>query len=483
MNKTIRLTAIFSLILTAILLVNLTVVQAFSEDKYAKNPKNMREFYQLQTIARGQIYAGNTVLAQSVPDGNGDGGEDETYSRIYPTQSPAFGPVTGYLSSQFGASQLESSQNEILNGTDDSLLKQNWLDKLTGEQPDGANVEVTIDPQLQQLAYDQLVAPGYQGSAVALQPSTGRVLAMSSSPSFDANSVVGDPNAEENWAALQEADGAPLLNHATQETLPPGSIFKIITTAAGLNNGFTPSSTLTGAASITLPNTTTQLTNYDKQACGGADSVTLQTAFALSCNTAFVEMSEGIGADELRKYAEAFGVGENYDLGVDTSPGNLGELPDAAATAQSVIGQRDVTMSALQAAIMAGTVANEGKRMEPRLIKRITDSQMQEVREFKPKEATEAITPETAAILRDLMFASERATSGYDGNSFASKTGTAEHGDGLPPHTWYVAFDPDRDIAVAVVVKDGGNLGQSATGGQVAAPIGRAMLQAYGGEQ
>ena len=476
MNRSIRLVSLFALLLTAVLLVNLTVVQAFSTDKYAHNPKNVRGYLEMRTTPRGQIFAGDTVLAQSTADENGN------YSRSYPTDSPAFANVTGYLSERFGASQLEASQNDILNGKDDSLLAHNWLDMLSGKPQKGANVEVTIDPALQQAAYDQLAGPGYKGAAVAIQPSTGKVLAMASSPSFNVADLVGG-QAAETWDQLQNQEGNPLINHATQETLPPGSIFKIITTAAGLNNGYDPNSTLTGAASITLPDTVTELTNYGNQACGGADSVTLQTAFALSCNTAFVEMSEGIGADELRKYAEGFGVGEKYSLGVETSSGALGELSDGAQVAQSAIGQRDVTMSALQAAVMAATVANKGKRMEPYLINRITDAQMNELRTTQPRQAAEAIDEDTAKTLTDLMFASERSTWGYDGNGFASKTGTAEHGEGLAPHVWYVAFDPEKDIAVGVVVKDGGNLGEGATGGQVSGPIGRAILRAYGGEQ
>lgn len=478
MNKQIRMVSLFSLVLVAILLINLTVIQAFSDEEYAKNPKNMRGYYEMQTIARGQIFAGNTVLAQSTADENG------VYTRSYPTGSAAYGPVTGYLSQQFGASQLEASYNDVLNGTDSSLLTSNWLDVLTGKQPDGANIEVTIDPTVQQTAFDQLSNQGYEGAAVAIQPSTGKVLAMASSPSFDAGSLMGG-NANENWAALQEQPGNPLLNHATQETLPPGSIFKIITTAAGIKHGYTPNSTMTGANSITLPNTTTELTNYDNQVCGGSQQVTLTTAFSLSCNTAFAEMGMDVGADELRSTAEAFGVGENYDLGVETASGNMGDLPDDASVAQSSIGQRDVAMSALQAAVMAGTVANNGTRMQPYLVDRITDPQMNDIRVTQPREAEQAVDEDVAGTLRELMFASERNTAGYDGNGFASKTGTAEHGDGLPPHTWYVAFDPDKDIAVGVVVKNGGNLGNRATGGQVSAPIGRAMLYAYqpeGGE-
>ena len=476
MNKSIRLVSLFAVLLTAVLLVNLTVVQAFSTDKYAHNSRNVRGYMEMRTTPRGQIFAGDTVLAQSTADSEGN------YSRSYPTDSPAFSNITGYLSERFGASQLEASQNDVLNGKDDSLLARNWLDVLSGKPQVGANVEVTIDPALQQAAYDQLAGAGYNGSAVAIQPSTGKILAMASSPSYNASDLMGD-QADEKWSELQEQDGKPLINHATQETLPPGSIFKIITTAAGLNNGFTPESTLTGEASITLPDSVTELTNYGNQACGGSQSVSLQTAFALSCNTAFVQMSEQIGADELRKYADGFGVGDDYSLGVDSSAGTLGELGDGAQVAQSAIGQRDVTMSALQAAIMAGTIANQGKRMEPYLIDRITDGQMNELRTTQPRQAAEAVDENTAETIKNLMFASERSTFAYDGNGFASKTGTAEHGEGLAPHVWYVAFDPEKDIAVGVVVKDGGHLGEGATGGQVSGPIGRAILRAYGGEQ
>ena len=275
MNKSIRLVSLFAVLLTAVLLVNLTVVQAFSTDKYAHNSRNVRGYMEMRTTPRGQIFAGDTVLAQSTADAEGN------YSRSYPTDSPAFSNVTGYLSERFGASQLEASQNDVLNGRDDSLLARNWLDVLSGKPQVGANVEVTIDPALQQAAYDQLAGAGYNGSAVAIQPSTGKILAMASSPSYNASDLMGD-QADEKWSELQEQDGKPLINHATQETLPPGSIFKIITTAAGLNNGFTPESTLTGEASITLPDSVTELTNYGNQACGGAQSVNLQTAFALS---------------------------------------------------------------------------------------------------------------------------------------------------------------------------------------------------------
>ena len=178
----------------------------------------------------------------------------------------------------------------------------------------------------------------------------------------------------------------------------------------------------------------------------------------------------------MRDAATAFGVGAQYDLGLPNAAGSLGELEDLAAVGMSAIGQRDVTMTALQAAVMAATVANEGRRMEPQVVSRVVGPNMKTLREFRPRQAAEAITPDVAEQLTELMRSSERNTYGYNGNNYASKTGTAEHGEGLAPHTWYVAFDPDKDVAVAVVVKNGGGLGEGATGGQVSAPIGRTVL-------
>ena len=473
MNRSIRLAAAFALVLILILLANLTWIQAFKEDEYADNPLNQRGFYELKSIPRGQISTGGVVLASSAQDSTG------FYQRSYPSDSPvAFAPVTGYLSDQFGAAGLESSYNAVLNGTDAALFTSRWMDTLTGGETAGANLELTLDPTTQQVAHEMLSGNGYEGAAVALRPSTGEVLAMASSPGYDPNAIVDPDTAASAWEEVTSTPGNPLINHATQDTLPPGSIFKIITTAAGLANDYSADSTLTGAAEITLPGTTTTLTNYGGRACAGGGDVTLETAFSLSCNTAFVQLAVDVGADALRSAADAFGIGEQYDLGLPMSAGSLGELPDDAALGQTAIGQRDVTMSALQAAVMAATVANDGRRMEPHVVKRITGADLQELRATDPREITQAVTPEIAAQLEELMLASERNTSGGRGD-IASKTGTAEHGDeGTPPHTWYVAYLPDADVAVGVVVKDGGGLGTGATGGQVASPVGRAILDA-----
>lgn len=471
MNRSIRWGAIFALLLTLVLLVHITVIHAFREDAYAQNPLNARGFYEMQQIQRGNISAGGQILAESNADENGN------YHRSYPNMPLSFGPVLGYLSPQYGTAGIEAGFNGALSGTGTSSA-QRALPILAGDNQVGNNVELTLDPTMQAVAYEQMSAGGYEGAAVALRPSTGEVLSMVSTPSYDPNPIVNPGTSEQAWAAVNEDPSQPLVNSAAQETLPPGSIYKIITTAAGLEAGYTPQSTVTGASAITLPNTNTQLTNYGGTSCGGSESVTLETAFALSCNTAFVEMGIEAGPEAMEAAADAFGVGETYDLGIPMSAGSLGDLPDDAALGQTSIGQRDVTMSALQAAVMAGTVANDGLRMEPYLVSRITEPNLNEIERFEPNEITQAVSPEQAATLENLMFASERNSSGYAGQNYASKTGTAEHGDGLPPHVWYVAYDPDNDVAVGVMIKDGGGFGNGATGGRVAAPVGRAILDA-----
>ncbi len=474
MNKSIRLGALFSLLLTVILLAHFTVVQGFSEDRYAQDPRNARTFVELKQINRGNINAGGQVLAQSYRDDN------DFYQRTYPNMPYSFAPVVGYVSDQFGTAGLESGYNDQLTG--EGSLGSNRFTR-TGHDSDrtGNSIELTLNPSLQALAYDQLINPGYDGAVVAMRPSTGEVLAMASTPSFDPNAVVNPGTADAAWQQLNDDPGNPLLNHATQDQLPPGSIFKIITTAAALRHGFTPDSPVTGDPLIMLPETNVPLTNYNGMPCGSGGTVTLRTAFALSCNTAFVQTALSFGTEPLREAATAFGVGEQYDLGLPTASGSLGEIPGPSELGQSAIGQRDVTMTALQAAVMASTVANDGRRMAPYVVSRVVRPDLTTVSENRPREITEAVTPDEAATIRDLMFGSERSTFGYNGNGYASKTGTAEHGDGAAPHTWYVAFDPSKDVAVAVVVKDGGGLGLSATGGQVSAPIGRAILNAAPG--
>ncbi|MCQ9344046.1 penicillin-binding transpeptidase domain-containing protein [Corynebacterium sp. 153RC1] len=480
MNRSIRMVSIFSLLLILVLLINLTVIQAFRTEEYADNPLNRRAYLEMAQQPRGSISTAGVVLAESIQD------EDGFYQRQYLNNPQIYGPVTGYLSQVYGAAGLEASYNEVLNGTDETMAVRSVWSTILGESTPVGNVELTLNPGMQQVAHDFMAESGYEGAVVAIRPSTGEILTMASSPSYNAQEIVDPNTSEATWAALNADPGSPLLNHATQEILPPGSTFKVITTAAGLAQGYTPDSQLTGANNITLPGTNTTLENYGGQVCAGQQQVSLATAFQLSCNTAFVEMGIGAGADAMRDTAAAFGVGETYNLGLPMVAGTVGDIPDDAALGQSSIGQRDVALSVLQNAVIAATVANGGLRMEPHLVARVTSPSGSTISQTEPRELTQAVSPEVAGTLTELMRASERNTAGYAGQDIASKTGTAEHGEdsrNSNPHAWYIAFSPSSDVAVAVVVKNGGSAGQAATGGSVAAPIGRAVIAAAVGSQ
>lgn len=478
MNRSIRAVATFSFLLVLALIANLTYIQAFQQDELANNPLNNRQYLKLKIIARGQISAGGKVLARSTADDRGQ------YWRQYDYEPAVFGDVVGYASDRFGAAGIEASQNSILTGTDDSLFAQRTWDTLTGKPPKGANVELTLDPAVQQVAYDQLSSRGYSGAVVALRPTTGEVLAMASTPSFNPSAIT-DPNPEAaaaNFEALANSPAAPLLNRATQQTQPPGSTFKVVTTAAALESGADRNTPVTADNKITLPNTETTLENYDGKRCGEGKETTLFEAFRRSCNAPFVQLAskDMAAAEKLRKVAEGFGIGEGFPrLGLPAQTSTIGDIPDLAAAGQSAIGQRDVALTPLQNAVIAATIANGGVRMEPQLIKQITGPDLKPLRRATPKEAGRAIPQDVAGQLKDLMLASEQWGGGEA--TIASKTGTAEHGEdsrNSAPHAWYIAFSTQADVAVAVLVENGGDRGQEATGGSVAAPIGRAVIDA-----
>ncbi len=478
MNKSIRNVAVFAFVLVVILLVNLTWIQGFQASTYAENDLNSRQYFKQKSIPRGQITAGGQVLAHSTAD------DDGLYSRSYPEDAAAYGAVLGYLSDQYGASGIEASQNSILDGTDDSLFATRAWDTLTGKEQRGANVDLTLQPNVQRVAYDELSSRGYSGSVVALRPSTGEVLAMASTPGFDPVAVT-NPDSEaatEAFQALQNDPNAPLLNRSTQQTQPPGSTFKLITTAAALEAGDTGDTLVNGESQITLPGTETTLENYGGASCGGPQ-VPLSTAFARSCNTSFVDLATRHGEEAFRDTADAFGIGaeDDEDFGLPIQNSTIGDIPDDAALGQSAIGQRDVALTPLQNAVIAATIANDGVRMKPHLIKQVTGADLNVIDETRPKEAGRAVSSEVASQLTELMRGSESFGGGAD--NIASKTGTAEHGEdsrNSNPHAWYVAFGPsdDADVAVAVLVENGGDAGQAATGGSVAAPIGRAVINA-----
>lgn len=483
MNTPLRRVAMAVMVMVVALLANATYVQVIKADDLRADPRNSRVLLDEYSRQRGQISASGQVLAASRATD-----DRYKYLREYPNPYP-YAPVTGFYSMQYGSAGLERTEDPILNGSDNRLFSQRFFDLVSGRDPRGGNVVTTLNPAMQQVAYDQLTSKGYTGSVVAIEPSTGRILTMVSTPSYDPNLLASHDGAETTkaWDELNADPSDPLVNRAISQTYPPGSTFKVLTTAAALGNGATPDDQLTAAPQITLPGTSTTLENYNGSTCGPNPTASLRDAFARSCNTAFVELGIKDGADAIKDEASAFGIGPNTPaIPLPVADSTVGDISDDAALGQTSIGQRDVAVTPLENAVIAATVANGGVRMQPNLISQLQAPDLTDLSTPSPVSMGQAISPAVAATLTDLMIGSENFTGGdgkIPGVQIASKTGTAEHGVNpreTPPHAWYIAFAPAQNptVAVAVIVENGGDRGLAATGGSVAAPIGRAVIAA-----
>ncbi|MGI9064365.1 MAG: peptidoglycan D,D-transpeptidase FtsI family protein [Pseudonocardiaceae bacterium] len=482
MNTPLRNVALAVMGMIVLLLANATYIQVVSADDYRSDPRNRRVLLDEYSRQRGQLTAGGLPLANSVPTGG-----ELRFQRQY-LDGPVYAPVTGYYSLRYGSGGMENAMDPVLNGSDGRLFVRRLSDLITGRDPRGGSVELTIDPAVQQVAYDELASRGFTGAVVALRPDSGEILAMASTPSYDPNRLASQDGQvqQDAWNEFTaEENGAALANRAVASIYPPGSTFKLVTTAAALESGTaTPETQLTADPTITLADTATPLPNFANSRCGGGETAPLTEALARSCNTAFAQLAAMTGEQAFREQAERFGIGQpDLDVPLAVAPSTIGEIPDTAALQQSAIGQRDVALTPLQNAVIAATIANGGVRMKPELLRAILAPDLSAIDEFEAEQVADAVSPRTAQQITDMMIASEERTGGdgkISGVTIASKTGTAEQGDGEPPHAWYVCFAPadDPQVAVAVIVEDGGNRGAEATGGSVASPIGRAVLAA-----
>ena len=485
MNTSLRRIAVAVMALVVLLLANATVTQVFTAEGLRSDPRNQRVLLDEYSRQRGQIAAGGQLLAYSVST-NGR----FRFLRVYP-EPFVYAPVTGFYSLRYSSTGLERAEDQILNGSDQRLFARRLADFFTGRDPRGGNVDTTINPRVQQAAWDAMedgCDGGCRGSVVAIEPSTGKILAMVSSPSYDPNLLATHDMDKQTaaWERLRDDPASPLLNRAISETYPPGSTFKVITTAAALSHGANKDTRLTAQPEIPLPDSTATLENFGGAACGGGPTVPLREAFAKSCNTAFVELGIDTGADALRSTARGFGLDVPPPMiPLQVAESTIGPIVDAAALGMSSIGQKDVALTPLQNAMVAATIANKGVPMRPYLVDSLKGPDLSNIATTAPTEERRAVSQQVADTLTDLMVAAEQVTQqkgAIAGVQIASKTGTAEHGTdprNTPPHAWYIAFAPAQapKVAVAVLVENGGNR-LSATGGELAAPIGRATIAA-----
>jgi peptidoglycan glycosyltransferase len=483
MNKPIRTVSIFFMLLFLALMLNATYYQFVAADSLDQRPENRRVKEAAYSSERGAILVGRTPIAQSKPVK-----DDYKFLRTYRDKG-LYAPVTGYFS--FGSSTgIESSQNKVLSGDDPRLFISNLVDLLSNKPPRGGSVQLTLNAKAQRAAYDGLSAlgDGVEGSVVAIEPSTGKILAMVSVPTFDPNRLAThDFTArDKRYRQLEGDDSEPLINRGIQKRLAPGSTFKLVTAAAALESGDYdgPDDLVPGGDSFQLPQTSgaSGLVDNEGRSCP-ADGLTLRRAMEQSCNTTFAQLAIKVGSEGMLRQADKFGFNSDYleDLGgqvrsafpADLTPPEVG---------QTGIGQFEVQATPLQMAMVAGAIANKGVVMRPYIVDEVQKADY-DSETTEPEELSRAISEETARTLTEVLVSTvdegTATPAQIEDVEVAGKTGTAQRGvPGKPPYGWFVSFAPagDADVAVAVMIEEAP--GQEIAGGRLGGPIAKAVMEA-----
>jgi len=476
MNRPIRRVAFVAMMMFALLLANGTYMVLFRQASLSAEPQNRRvrdaEFAQ----DRGSILAsGKTEIATTEPVKDGF-----EFLRTYP-EGRLYAPVTGFYSYDHGRSGLENSYNTELAGTDDALFVRRMIDLLANRRPQGAAVETTIIPAAQEAAAEAL--GDNNGAVVALDPQTGAILALVTSPSYDPNDIASHDirAADRAYSRLASRKARPLANRAVREIYPPGSTFKLVTAAAALAEGKTAGSKVASPNRLRLPGTRTFLGNSTN--CGGR-TTTIEHALEVSCNTAFANLGIDLGQDKLRTQAQKFGFDQRHLSDLNGVASRFPDDMDPAQTALSAIGQFDVAASPLQMAMVTAAIANEGVLMAPYVVSQVQAPDLKSIQTHRPKVLSEAMTPENARSLKDMMVSVVDNGTGRNGAiagvDVGGKTGTAQSDPKRKPFAWFTSFAPAENpqVAVAVVVEDADIPSQDIAGGRVAAPIAQAVMRA-----
>lgn len=487
MNKYLRQLFTAVVALFVILGLSSTIIMAVRANALNNDPRNARSLYHQLGAYRGAILASDgTVMAKSEPVNDAF-----KYLRTY-SNGPLYAPVTGFFSiNQTADRGLEASRSMLLNGEADSLIWQRAKAMLTGTTNQGASIETSIDPKLQQVAYDQLGTR--DGAAVAIEVNTGRILAMVSTPSYDPNKLATHDTKAASQAYNELSAGqnsplnSPLINRATSQLYPPGSTFKTIVASAALETGeYQTDTKIPAGSSYTLPGTATQLPNDEAQGDGINGQISLQEAVAWSSNTAFAQLGVKLGASKVSDMATKLGFGSTITIDGTESTGTpmtatastFPSDPTDDKLALASIGQGDTTATPLQMAMVAQAIANNGKLMQPTLVDRVRAADLTVLSQTKPQTMANAFNKDSADKLTTMMesvVTEANPQLAIDGIKVAAKTGTAQIGtDNSAIDGWVIGFAPadDPQIAVAVLVHNTDVHGSLAAG-----PIMRAMMQ------
>lgn len=488
MNKYIRRVAIAVGVLMVALFVNLNFVQVVKGDDYRNNAANRRVILTEYSSPRGQIVVDGKAVAESVQTT-----DELKYIRRYPSGA-VYAPLTGYYSLVYGKSQLEDTEDGVLSGSDPRLFGSRIADILTGRSLKGGSVNLTINNAAQQAAFQGLA--NRRGAVVALDPTTGAILAAASSPSYDP-STLSSHNTEaiqQSWQTLLDDKNQPLLNRALNQSYPPGSIFKVVVSAAALKAGKRPSDRIPAPDVLPLPGTATaKMHNFNNERCGDGKTDTLDHAFTISCNTAFGQLGIDLGQGPLGAEAELFGMNNQpRTVPLDVARSTMGDVDNDANLAQTSIGQFNVQMTPLQAAMLSAAVANNGTLMKPYLVQQERAPDLSVLKTAVPQALDSVLdsdqNSQLQAMMENVVTKGTGTAAQIPGVKVGGKTGTADNGpvdaNGNyvnAPHAWFTGFalDPSHPIAVAVVLENSGVTGSESAGGTAAAPLARMVMQAY----
>jgi peptidoglycan glycosyltransferase len=523
-NKPIRKVAGALAVLFLALFVNLNYVQVVKGSSYRNDPQNRRVLLNEYSSPRGQIVVQGTAVAESKAT------KDELkYLRVYP-QGRIYAPATGYYSFTYGAAGIESAENDILSGDSPELFTSKLTNILTGRNPRGGSVELTLSKAAQVAGFEAMRGSNgalRRGAVVALDPRTGAILALVSTPSYDPNKLSSHnaTSITRAYRTYNSAKSQPLLNRAIDQNYPAGSIFKIIDSAAALDRGIKPDQRIpapnsywpldpkrTSACPANLSAPCVQ--NFSGETCDNGKTATLAFAFAKSCNTAFAALAvNNIGGIDLAKQAQSFGFDEPYPgtsppdfcdppaltipLSVcQSSPGSQADMADPAALAQTAFGQRDVRITPIQAAMLSAAVANNGLLMKPYLVASELRPNLSVLDTTQPSELGQVIDPTLDQDLIGMMEGVVYSPEGTGGLAripelepqvkIGGKTGTADVGatsaSNAQPDAWFTGFalvNGEPRIAVAVIIENGGVAGDESAGGLAAAPVAQKVMSAY----
>ncbi|MDR1448213.1 MAG: penicillin-binding protein 2 [Candidatus Ancillula sp.] len=474
MNKQIRVVWVVILVLITSLMVSTTVIGFLNAKELLESPYNSaRNLYKMSSSPRGAILVHDKNEDKKIAYSE-NSGDSFGLQRVFP-DSRVYSPVTGFFSiSSWVDRGIEVAMNYELTGEISQLSIQKFTSFLTNKPNPGADVMLTINPELQKASYEALESlGGKKGAVVAIEPKTGRILALASYPTYDSNDLaVHDTDAANEAYQKTSTDiSKPMLNRATSEIYPPGSTFKLITTAAALESGeYEPDTIVDSPRTYQLPGTDVALPNSDGASCRSDGRESLKRALEVSCNTAFAIIGNKLGSSTMSRYAKAFGVGDKFNIAGDNFAVATSKFPDNATPdrlALASIGQGDVSFTPFQDCIISAAIANKGILVRPRLVDYVRyDSKI--LKNYSSDVYGQPIRAETADKLSQMMYGNvvNGVASGarISGVKVAGKTGTAENDPKLPPHAWFTGFAPleDPKIAISVFIENGESGGANA---------------------